>query len=356
MTTKKQKVIDGFDPNGVASQGSIFGLPFDEETASIIILPVPWEVTVSYSPGTADGPEAILKASSQVDLFQDDIVDAWTIGTHMLPIPEEVYSNNTKYRILAGNYIDWLERGSPKEEMERFGAVPALIDKACESMNEWVYETAKDHLNQGKLLALIGGDHSTPLGFIRALSERYASFGVLQIDAHADLRDNYEGFKYSHASISHNFLKIPQVEKLIQVGVRDYCEEESDRIESDHKITTFYDHHIREQLYEGITWRTICDQVIASLPREVYITIDIDGFDPKLCPNTGTPVPGGFELDQVMYLMKLIVKSGRKIIGFDMVEVAPGEGESEWDGNVGARVLYRMTNLMGISQGKLWWK
>ncbi|AWW32908.1 agmatinase [Echinicola strongylocentroti] len=356
MTTKKQIVIDGFDPNGVASQGSIFGLPFDEETASVIILPVPWEVTVSYSPGTANGPEAVLKASSQVDLFQDDIVDAWTMGIHMLPIPEELYSNNTKYRILAGNYIDWLERGAPKEENERFGAVPSLIDKACESMNEWVYTTAKEFLNQGKLLALVGGDHSTPLGYIKALSEKYSSFGVLQIDAHADLRKDYEGFSYSHASIAHNFLKIPQVEKLVQVGVRDYCEEEADRVDGDDRITTFYDHHLKEQLYEGKTWRTICDQVIASLPREIYITIDIDGLDPKLCPNTGTPVPGGFEIDQIVYLMKLIVKSGRKIIGFDLVEVSPAEDESEWDGNVGARILYRMSNLMGVSQEKLWWK
>ncbi|WP_200977671.1 agmatinase family protein [Echinicola sp. 20G] len=356
MSSKKQELIDSFDPNGVASHGSIFGLPFDDESASLIIIPVPWEVTVSYAHGTAEGPAAVLQASAQVDLFQDDIVDAWTMGIHMLPIPEDIHISSTNHRILAGNYIDWLENGKSKDEKERFLAVPDLIKKSCEKMNTWVYETAKNYLNQGKKVALLGGDHSTPLGLVKALSEKYSSFGVLQIDAHADLRVAYEDFEFSHASIAHNFLKIPQVEKLVQVGIRDYCEDEAERAEDDDRITTFYDHEIKDQLYEGRTWRSICDRIIASLPREVYVTIDIDGFDPKLCPNTGTPVPGGFELDQIMYLMKLIVKSGKKIVGFDLVEVAPGPGEDEWDGNVGARILYRMSNLMGVSQSKLWWK
>ena len=355
MITKKQEVIDHFNPNGVASHGSIFGLPYDEETASLIIIPVPWEVTVSYAHGTAKGPASVLAASSQVDLFQDDIVDAWTMGIYMLPIPSDLEISNTNHRIIAGNYIEWLETGELREEKEKYLAVPDLINKACLKMNEWVYRQAKNYLNQGKLVALLGGDHSTPLGYIRALSEKYSSFGVLQIDAHADLRNAYEGFEFSHASIAHNFLKIPQVEKLVQVGIRDYCEEEAERAEEDYRIKTFYDKAIKEAMYEGATWRSICDRIISSLPREIYITIDIDGLDPKLCPNTGTPVPGGFELDQIMYLMKLLVKSGKKIIGFDIVEVAPGKNGSEWDGNVGARLLYRMSNLFGVSQNKLWW-
>ncbi|WP_215226832.1 agmatinase family protein [Echinicola shivajiensis] len=355
MITRKQEVINHFDPNGVASHGNIFGLPYDEETATLIIVPVPWEVTVSYSHGTAKGPESVLNASAQVDLFQDDIVDAWTMGIHMLPIPAELAHSNSNHRKIADDYIEWLETGKQKEDNEKYLAVPDLINRACLKMNEWVYKTAKNYLNQGKLVALLGGDHSTPLGYIKALSEKYSSFGVLQIDAHADLRDAYENFEYSHASISHNFLKIPQVEKLVQLGIRDYCEEESDRAKEDPRIHTFYDKEIKESMYEGTTWRSICNQVINSLPREVYITIDIDGFDPKLCPNTGTPVPGGFDLEQIMYLMKLLVKSNKKIIGFDIVEVAPGDDGNEIDGNVGARVLYRMSNLFGVSQNKLWW-
>ena len=113
------------------------------------------------------------------------------------------------------------------------------------------------------------------------------------------------------------------------------------------------DKDIKEDLYEGKAWKVICDDIVDQLPDDVYITIDIDGFDPKLCPNTGTPVAGGFEMEQILYLMKQVVKSGKKIIGFDLVEVAQGSEGDEWDGNVGARILYRMANLYGASQGKL---
>jgi|FLYM01.1.fsa_nt_gi agmatinase len=349
----KHQIIEKFDPNGISTYENLFGLPFDESTADLIIIPVPWEVTVSYSPGTAQGPEAIMNASLQVDLFQDDIKDAWKMGVYMLPIPEEIKEKSDNFRILAANYINWLSQGSPKEDLERFGAVPGLVNKASEEMNAWVYEQAKKYRAQGKLVALLGGDHSTPLGLIKALAEEHDNFGILQIDAHADLRMAYENFEFSHASIAYNALKLPQISKLVQVGIRDYCEAEAIMAKENNRITTFYDKDIKKEGYEGKAWKIICDEIVDQLPQEVYVTIDIDGFDPKLCPNTGTPVAGGFELEQIMYLMKEVVKSGRKLIGFDLVEVAPGAEGDEWDGNVGARVLYRMANLFGASQGRL---
>jgi agmatinase len=349
----KHKLIEQFDPNGVSSFPSIFGLPFDEETADLIIIPVPWEVTVSYSSGTADGPEAILNASAQVDLYESDIHDAWKMGIYMLPIPTDLADRSSSFRILARNYINWLESGSPAEESERFAAVPEIINNASKEMNDWVYEQARNYREKGKLVALVGGDHSTPLGLIKALAEEHTSFGILQIDAHADLRKAYENFEYSHASISYNALKLPQISKLVQVGIRDFCQAEAITAKENNRITTFYDKDIKENLYEGKAWKVICDDIVDQLPNDVYVTIDIDGLDPKLCPNTGTPVAGGFEMEQVMYLMKQVVKSGKKIIGFDLVEVAPGPEGDEWDGNVGARILYRMSNLLGASQGKL---
>lgn len=349
----KHQIIDGFDPNGVSTYESLFGLPFDENTAEMIIIPVPWEVTVSYSPGTADGPAAVLDASKQVDLFQDDIKDAWKMGIHMLPIPEEIANKSSNFRILARNYIDWLEKGAPEAELERFAAVPDLINKASSEMNEWVYEQAKKYRDQGKMVGLLGGDHSTPLGLINAVADDHDNFGILQIDAHADLRVSYENFEYSHASIAYNALKLPQISKLVQVGIRDYCEAEAIMAKENNRITTFYDKDIKKDTYEGKAWKIICDEIVEQLPQDVYVTIDIDGFDPKLCPNTGTPVAGGFELEQVMYLVREVVKSGRRLIGFDLVEVAPGPEGDEWDGNVGARILYRMANLYGASQGRL---
>jgi len=177
-------------------------------------------------------------------------------------------------------------------------------------------------------------------------------FAVLQIDAHADLRHAYEGFTYSHASIMYNVLKSPAVGRLIQLGIRDLCEEETKVMQrAMGRVVTFYDEDIKSSLYKGKNWDSICDEVVRQLPSLVYISFDIDGLDPKLCPNTGTPVAGGFEFQQIIYLLKKIVTSGKKIIGFDLNEVAPGN--DDWDANVGARLLYQLCNWTAVSQKKL---
>jgi agmatinase len=184
------------------------------------------------------------------------------------------------------------------------------------------------------------------------LSEKYDRFGILQIDAHADLRKAYEGFAYSHASIMYNALKVPAVNRLVQVGIRDICEEEEKVMQrAMGRVVTFYDDDIKSQQYEGKTWTSICDEIINTLPDLVYISFDIDGLDPKLCPSTGTPVAGGLEFDQAKYLITKLVHSGRRIIGFDLCEVAPGP--TEWDANVGARMLYHLCNRMAVSQGRV---
>jgi agmatinase len=357
MSDLKEKLMINFDPNGVAEKGKLFGLPYTEKTADLVIIPVPWEVTVSYSSGTADGPQAILDASAQVDLYQSDIQFPWKLGIWMAPISESIAKKGQDHRVIAANYINWLEDGSPISDQERFVAVPSIVDKACTEMVNWVKAESKKYLDKGSIVAILGGDHSTPLGLLQALSEKHSSFGILQIDAHADLRKAYEGFKYSHASISYNAMMLPQVTKLVQVGIRDYCLEEVEFAQA-HKdrVTIFYDKEIKERRYVGETWSHICATIIEKLPKKVYISFDIDGLDPKLCPNTGTPVHGGFELDEILFLFQKLIKSGREIIGFDLNEVAPGPDGDEWDGNVGARALYRMATLTGVSQQLLGWK
>ena len=178
------------------------------------------------------------------------------------------------------------------------------------------------------------------------------ALGILQIDAHADLRNAYEGFTYSHASIMYNAIQLPSISSLTQVGIRDICDYEVSIINTNKDIYTFYDKQLHEGTYNGKTWDTQCDEIIKTLPENVYISFDIDGLDPKLCPNTGTPVPGGLEFEQAMYLIKKVVDSGRKIISFDLCEVSPHENDNEWNANVGARVLYRLSNLMIKSQYK----
>ena len=139
--------------------------------------------------------------------------------------------------------------------------------------------------------------------------------------------------------------EIPQLKKLVQIGIRDFCEEEWDYIQkSEQRIVTYFDKDIKERLYEGQTWQLIVTEIIAQLPQKVFISFDIDGLDPKLCPHTGTPVQGGFETEQIFYLLKKLLESGRHIIGFDLNEV--GVSPNEWDENVGARCLFKLCNTL----------
>jgi agmatinase len=345
----KEEVVQTFDPNAPGSSGNLFGLPFSEENADIVIVPVPWEVTVSYHTGTAQGPQAVLDASAQVDLFVKDIPDAWKLGIAMQTIPKTLMEESNALRVLSSQYINSLKEDAP---IDTSNPVLTKINEASENLNIYVKSTTQRFLKEGKLVGLLGGDHSTPLGFIRALSERYDRFGILQIDAHADLRKAYEGFTYSHASIMYNALKIPAVNRLVQVGIRDFCDEEMAVVDrSMGRVVPFFDEDIKSSQYTGKTWDSICDQIIKQLPDLVYISFDIDGLDPKLCPNTGTPVAGGFEFHQIAYLIKKVVKANKKIIGFDLNEVAPGN--TDWDANVGARMLYHLCNWMAVSQKKL---
>lgn len=338
----KQEKIENFDPNGFATTSNLFGLPFNYAESETVVLPVPWEVTVSYSAGTAEGPEAIEKASLQVDLYDAFLPDAWKRGIFMLPVDQELNVKSYRFRQLAEQHISALEAGL--EDVDTLKE----INEACKEMVAWTKAQCCQILADGKRLVLLGGDHSTPLGYIHALAEEHSSFGILQIDAHADLRVAYEGFEYSHASIMYNALRTPQVQKLVQVGIRDYCQAENDMVEnSNGRIKTFFDRSIKAAGYGGKSWAEQCNEIVNELPEKVYLSFDIDGLDPKLCPNTGTPVAGGFEVEEVLFLLEKLVESGRQIIGLDLNEVSPGE--DEWDANVGARLLYKLCNIMAAS-------
>lgn len=345
MSTKAEK-INAFDPSGFAAGGRLYGLPFNEEESDIVVIPVPWEVTVSYRAGTSRAPKAILAASLQVDLLDADVPDAWKRGIFMRKVDKKIARRGEALRKKAVKYLDLLAANDDEKKREQ---LRNEINEGGDWLRERVRKEMRDLLSSGKLPVLLGGDHSTPLGFMQALSEVYSSFGILQIDAHCDLRNAYEGLLYSHASIMFNALKLSQVSKIVQVGIRDWCEEEMQAIlSSKNRVEVFFDAAIKRRMFEGVTWKTICDDIVSSLPMNVYISFDIDGLDPKLCPGTGTPVPGGLEFEQAVYLLRKVVDSGRKIIGCDLNEVAPGPGD--WDANVGARLLYKMCNLMGKSQ------
>jgi agmatinase len=342
--------LSQFDPNSVGNpNNNIFGLPFTEEESRLVILPIPWEVTVSYNAGTARAPEHVFKASLQVDLFDPEFKDEWKQGYFMRSSDRKILMKSDYLRKEAELYINYIAGGEDVNANKFMCKTLKEVNAGGLLLNDWVYEQTKDLLAAGKLVALLGGDHSTPLGYFKAIAEKHGDFGILQIDAHCDLRMAYENFVYSHASVMYNALKeIPQLKKLVQVGIRDYCEEEWDYINANtDRVATFFDKDIKERLYEGDSWQNITNEIIDQLPANVFISFDIDGLDPKLCPHTGTPVQGGFETEAIFYLFKKIQKTGRRIVGFDLNEV--GISQDEWDENVGARCLFKLCNLLVAS-------
>ncbi len=337
--------ITSFNPNSAALHDSgLFGLPFDEHHSQIIIIPIEWELTVSYGKGTAAGPKAVYDASLQIDLNNHDYPDLWKKGIWMDSFPEHLRQLHDSLRKDADTIIQAIGEGSMDENDKKFITLYQRIEEGAERMNQWLFERIAYWKSKGKIVGLLGGDHSVPIAYHRYLNDQKSDYGVLMVDAHIDLRDAYEGFKYSHASIFFNVMKMSKVKKLVQVGIRDYCHEEAElvRQQSD-RVHVFFDRDLRMQQFEGIGWKEQVDSMIGLLPDKVYISVDIDGLDPVLCPNTGTPVPGGLQFEELMYLLNRIRLSGKDIIGFDLCEVSPGH--NEWDGNVGARVLFQLCGV-----------
>jgi agmatinase len=345
LSAKKRK----FDPDAAApAGGGIYGLPFSPEEAKVVVVPVPFEATTSYGGGTSGGPAAVLEASKQVDLFDRDTGRPYEAGITMLEIPKKIARWNREAKLLAKPVI---ARGGVADKKTR--AAAAKVNAISERVNEWVYAQTVSLLDEDKTAVILGGDHSVPFGAIRAYSERYPGLGILHLDAHADLRDAYEGFTWSHASIFHNVMtKLPKVSRLVQVGVRDLGQSEYRMIErSNGRIVTFFDADLAALKESGTPFAKIADDIVAKLPNDVYLSWDIDGLDPTLCPGTGTPVPGGLSWNEAIGLLRALHRSGKRIVGLDLCEVSPGE--TEWDANVGARLLYKMIGFALLTRGSL---
>ena len=337
-----------FDPNAAAAPGSgIFGLPFGPSESRVVLLPVPFEATTSYGGGAARAPAAILAASRQVDLFDSETGNPYESGIAMLPEPAAVKRWNAEAKKAAAPVI---RAGGAFTKSHKSAA--AKVNEIGARVNALVRREADRWLSLGKIFGVVGGDHSAPFGAIEACAAARPGLGVLHFDAHADLRDAYEGFTWSHASIFHNvYHRIPDVAKIVQVGIRDLGEAEMQLIrKSKGRITTFFAADLFTRRFEGEHWARLADEIAAALPREVFVSFDIDGLDPTLCPHTGTPVPGGLQFHEATAILAAVVRSGRKIIGFDLNEVAPGPRGDEWDANVGARILYKLIGYALMSQ------
>ncbi|MEM8709536.1 MAG: agmatinase family protein [Planctomycetota bacterium] len=330
-----------FDPGAASTRDSgLFGLPHGPEEALVHVLGVPFEATTSYRGGTAHGPAAVLAASRQIDLFDLRFGRPYEKGIWMAPNQGRIHAWNAAARALAAPLID--KGGADPGDADAV----ARIDEIGAEINATTRAFFDERLSAKKLPVLLGGDHSTPFGAIAACAAHCPGMGILQFDAHCDLRPAFEGFRWSHASIMHNVLEsLEGVAALVQVGIRDLSEEEYDATQRDPRVSAVFGPDLDSARLNGQV-RDLASATIAGLPDEIYISFDIDGLDPGLCPGTGTPVPGGLRWDELNVWLEEIAQSGKRVIGLDLNEVSPGpEGDPDgtsWDAIVGARTLYRL--------------
>jgi len=315
----------------------VYGLGHELASAGVVLVPVPWEATTSYGRGTARGPEAILLASTQVDLFDVELGEPHRAGIVMLEPSPELLARSQAASATAMRVIEAFDAGRD--------APAGLVDEVNEAsrwLDDHLRASVERHLDRS-VVGVVGGDHSVAYASIAALAARHPGMGVLHFDAHADLRVAYQGFVGSHASVMHRVASLADVGALVSVGLRDLCIEEHRAIEaSEGRIRAFFDAQLARRKASGEAFASIAREIAEALPEQIYLSFDIDGLDPVLCPHTGTPVLGGLSFHEAMAILDAVVVSGRRIVGFDLCEVAPGPDGDEWDANVGARILYKM--------------
>ncbi len=261
------------------------------ETSKVVILPVPYDSTTDYKSGAREGAQAIIAASQQLELYDAELDrETYQVGIHTLPSLEPVMSG-------------------PEQMITR------------------VYQAARDLLEKDKLVVMLGGEHSLTLGLVQALGQRYHKLSVLQLDAHADLRNEYLGTKYSHACVMR---RVWELCPIVPVGIRSLSLEEHEFVKQ-HKLEPFYAEDCTPDL---------APKVLANLPPEVYITIDLDVFDPSIMSAVGTPEPGGLSWHQVLGLLRVVAKE-RQVVGFDIVELCPREGPTSCT-FLAAKLVYKL--------------
>lgn len=328
-------MLENFDPNASAELNSgIFGLPHSLQNSELVILPVPWDATTSYLTGTANCSTKILEASKQIDLWDEEFPkNPWQKGIFMQEASAELSQLNQEIRRLVESY-----------RVQTNSVDLAKINSACEKLNNDVLKQTQNLLAEKRKVILLGGEHSVSLGYYQALAEKYAQFGILHFDAHLDMRKAYEDFQYSHASIMYNSLQIPQIQKIVSIGIRDYCLEEANFVKNNaERVRIFTERELQYARFQGTTWHELASRIVAELPPKIVISWDIDGLDPVLCPNTGTPVMGGRSIYECYYLLQLLRQRNIEIIGVDLVEVGSA---TEWDANVAARILFKLSQYL----------
>jgi len=269
------------------------------DSSRIAVLPAPYEHTVSYGGGTSRGPGAILKASHFVEYYDEELDRELCFESGIVTLPPVAFGNRVNRRALdlLGRSVDYL-------------------------------------LESGKWVITLGGEHTISFAPIAAHLRKYPNLSVLQVDAHSDLRDSYQGTPYSHASVMARVCEILDPPRLVQVGIRAQCVEEAGFIR-ERGVRTTYAHQIRAT--DSLSWQ---DQILSALTDHVYVSFDVDGLDPSIMPSTGTPEPNGLFWAETMSLLRRV---GKRIVGCDLVELAPVRGVVHPD-LTAAKLAYKLMN------------
>lgn len=279
--------------HGVA--GRYCGLPDpygQESSAEIVLLPVPFDKTSTYQKGSDKGPEAIIEASRNMELY-------------------DIETDSAVY--LRGIYT-----------------APPIKARTSKMMLQHTYRVTQEYLKQGKFLVTLGGEHSISYGSIRAFAEHYPELTVLQFDAHADLQNAYEHNPWSHASVMARVKELMSVKRIVAVGIRSMSQEELPNL---NRSDTFFAHELEENPH----W---IDQVLEKLSGPVYITFDLDVFDSSIMPSTGTPEPGGMNWNQITKILKRVALE-KSLVGFDVVELLPRKWDPAPD-FLAAKLIYKL--------------
>lgn len=270
------------------------------ENSKIVILSVPYEKTTSYGRGTAKGPAAILRASHYVEFFDEET-------------EKEVCFSHGIAALRAMN----------------------LAKLSGRNVLDVIYNNVSEHIKNGKFVVTLGGEHSISTAPIKAHFDNYEELSILHFDAHSDLRSEYDGTKYSHASFAARVAEFTT--EITQVGIRAQCKEEFEFIKQK-GINTFYAYQMRNEGFNS----ELIEKIISTLKKNVYITFDVDYFDPSIMPATGTPEPNGFYWDETMRLLKEVCVN-RNLVGFDVVELAPQE-DYKFPDFMTAKLIYKILN------------
>ena len=313
MAAKKKTTTSG--PGQTAySQGAFLDLPEEASSydrAKVVILPLPYEESVSYGAGTARGPAAIIEASQQVELYDPESNSeiAMIYGIHTLSVP-------------------------PIFTIREKPAAQAVIDAIAA-------ETAR-HASAGKRVVGLGGEHTVSLGVARGLAEAWGDFTLVHIDAHADLRDSYEDNPLSHACVVRRIAELPQCEAVLQFGIRSTSPEQVAFVH-EHRSKTGNRPLIKawpaEEMHQSNKWRKELAKKVEG--KSVFLTFDVDGLDPAIIPATGTPEPNGLTWPQLMDIGRIAAKHSAFFCGMDCVELSPRENLHHADFTT-ARALYKL--------------